>query len=154
MGKRAAAKAPAKPDLKDKIPEILDAIASGRSLNEICDQDGYPHRVTFLRWVREDEDLERKYSLAISMRADVYFERMLDIAANQELGETVKTVDGPDGEKTEITKGDMVNHRRLHIDTIKWALARMNPKKYGDKVDLNHGGKVKVVPLSSDDEAI
>ena len=28
---------------------------------------------------------------------------------------------------------------RLRVDTRKWALARMNPKKYGDKVALTGG---------------
>jgi hypothetical protein len=142
------------PDLKERIPEILERMIEGESLRQICTGEGFPSKSTFLRWVTDDVELEKQYRLAVDFRADVYFERMLDIASTQELGETTKTVDGPDGIKIEIAKGDMVNHRKLHIDTIKWALARMNPKKYGDKVDLNHGGRVKVVTLDHDDEAV
>ena len=78
----------------------------------------------------------------------------MDIADTPIEGEKTKTIDGPDGKKTEVTTGDMIDHRKLQVDARKWALARMNPKKYGDKVDLNHGGRVKVVSLDRDDEAI
>lgn len=51
-----------------------------------------------------------------------------------------------EGEKTEegstekgsfskTIRGDMIEHRRLQVDTRKWALARMFPKKYGDRIN-------------------
>jgi len=30
---------------------------------------------------------------------------------------------------------------RLRVDVRKWALSKMNPKKYGDKVDHTTGGE-------------
>ena len=47
----------------------------------------------------------------------------------------------------EITKADMIQHRRLQIDARKWVLAKMNPKKYGDKVDLTSDGE-KLVQIN------
>jgi hypothetical protein len=32
----------------------------------------------------------------------------------------------------------MLGHRRLKIDSLKWVLSRMNPKKFGDKVQQEH----------------
>jgi hypothetical protein len=29
----------------------------------------------------------------------------------------------------------MIEHRRLQVDARKWILARMDPKKYGDKIE-------------------
>ena len=29
----------------------------------------------------------------------------------------------------------MIAHRRLKIDALKWSLSKLNPKKYGDKVE-------------------
>ena len=39
-----------------------------------------------------------------------------------------------------------VNHHviqrdRLRVDSRKWALSKMNPKKYSDKLDLTNNGK-------------
>lgn len=33
---------------------------------------------------------------------------------------------------------------RVHIDTLKWIAARRNAKKYGDKLALDHDGKIEV----------
>lgn len=35
---------------------------------------------------------------------------------------------------------------RLRVDTRKFLMAKMKPKKYGDKVDLTSGGE-KIQPL-------
>jgi hypothetical protein len=151
--KRGETRAP-KPNLKDKIPEIITRMIEGESLRSICRSDGMPAVSTFFVWVSQDTELEKQYSAAIQLRADVYFEQMMDIADTPIEGEKTKTIDGPDGQKIEVTTGDMIDHRKLQVDARKWALARMNPKKYGEKVDLNHGGRVKVIPLDRDDEAI
>jgi hypothetical protein len=44
--------------------------------------------------------------------------------------------------KTETPKN--VNARRLYVDTVKWYVGKVAPKKYGDKLDLNVTGKVTV----------
>ena len=36
----------------------------------------------------------------------------------------------------------MLGHRKLQIETRLKLLAKWDPKRYGDKVDLNHGGEV------------
>ena len=41
---------------------------------------------------------------------------------------------------SKTTRRDMIEHRRLQVDTRKWALARMSPKKYGDRTALEHSG--------------
>ena len=42
----------------------------------------------------------------------------------------------------EIRDKEMTNALRLKIDTLKWKLSKLAPKKYGDRLDLNHGGQV------------
>lgn len=49
----------------------------------------------------------------------------------------------PDG-SVEVKRADMIEHRKLRIETRLKLLAKWNPKKYGDKLDLNHGGEVAV----------
>lgn len=152
--KRKTGRAAANENPKQHIPAILERMIEGESLRSICRSEGMPHISSFLQWVAEDPILEKQYAAAMQLRADVYFEQMLDIADTPLEGEKTKTIDGPDGQKIETTIGDMIDHRKLQVDARKWALVRMNPKKYGDKVDLNHGGRVKVVSLDRDDEAI
>lgn len=35
----------------------------------------------------------------------------------------------------EVVK-DMTAHRKLIVDTIRWQLEKLNPKKYGNKIDV------------------
>mgnify|MGYP001290710800 FL=1 len=36
----------------------------------------------------------------------------------------------------------MIEHRRLQIESRKWLLARLMPKKYGDKQQVEHSGSI------------
>lgn len=47
------------------------------------------------------------------------------------------------GEGIEIQKEnkELVNRSRLRVESRKWLLAKLKPKIYGDKIDLNHGGQ-------------
>jgi hypothetical protein len=35
----------------------------------------------------------------------------------------------------------MTDHRKLRVDARKWVVSKMNPKKYGDKVEIDHSSK-------------
>lgn len=126
---------------KKLAAEICEAIMSGKSLREICRGDGMPARSTVHKWLAERDDFSDQYARACDIRADVVFDEIFAIADTPVDGEKRKiTSDG----KEEITTGDMIEHRRLQIDARKWALARMAPKKYGDKLDLNHDGNLSI----------
>ena len=40
-----------------------------------------------------------------------------------------------------VTNHNVIQRDRLRVDARKWALSKMNPKKYGDKVDVTSGGE-------------
>lgn len=93
--------------------------------------------ITFYDWILKDDDVRRAYNYAREVRADTLFEEIIDIADQTEEGETV--TEKPSG--VEIKRGDMTDHRRLKIDARKWVVARMLPKKYGDKIDITTDNK-------------
>ena len=45
---------------------------------------------------------------------------------------------------------EAIERTRLRIDARKWMMARILPKKYGDKLDLNHSGEVAVKRVVTD----
>ncbi|WP_434370232.1 ubiquitin carboxyl-hydrolase [Enterobacter hormaechei subsp. xiangfangensis] len=110
----------------DYLPEvaadICSLLAEGESLRKVCDRPGMPNKATVFRWLAQHEEFRDQYAKATETRADAIFEEMFDIA------------DGVAEEAAAVGKA------RLRIDTRKWALARMNPKKYGDKVsqEIDH----------------
>ncbi len=110
----------------DYLPEvaadICSLLADGESLRKACDRPGMPNKATVFRWLAQHEEFRDQYAKATETRADAIFEGMFDIA------------DSVSEEAAAVAKA------RLRIDTRKWALARMNPKKYGDKVsqEIDH----------------
>lgn len=110
----------------DYLPEvaadICSLLADGESLRKVCERQGMPAKATVFRWLAQHEEFRDQYAKATETRADAIFEEMFDIA------------DSVAEEAAAVAKA------RLRIDTRKWALARMNPKKYGDKVsqEIDH----------------
>jgi hypothetical protein len=84
----------------------------------------------------EDEEKKKRYARACELRADVIFDEMLEISDTPKLGEVTVVSDSGTSIKTE----DMTQHRKLQVETRKWVLAKLAPKKYGDKLDVTSGG--------------
>ena len=117
------------PNRPEKIAAILALISSGKSARKACAEVGVPDP-TFHRWV-EEEGISEQYARAMEGRADAVFEDIIEIADNTD----------PDAD---------VQRDKLRVDSRKWAVARMAPRKYGDRLDLNHGGDMKVIISSKD----
>jgi hypothetical protein len=126
------------------LDALLHEMADGKSMREVCKQDGMPTRWQIQELLRNDADFASQYARACEMRAEEVFDEMLAIADTPVIGE--KTKIDKDG-NVETTSGDMIEHRRLQVDARKWALARMSPKKYGDKLAL--GGASDLPPIET-----
>jgi hypothetical protein len=46
-----------------------------------------------------------------------------------------------DANGNERVDNEHINRSRLRVDTRKWLMSKLAPKKYGDKVDLRHAGE-------------
>lgn len=118
--------------------EICDQIAEGKSLRTICVDESMPDKSQIFRWLRKNEDFRDQYARAKEEAVEAMIEDMIDIAD-----------DGTNDYMT-ITKGnhsynvedrEVTNRSRLRVDTRKWIVSKLKPKKYGDKLDLTSGGK-------------
>lgn len=108
--------------------EIIDVIADGKPLREHCRQEGKPKWRTVYHWLEKDPDFVARFAHAREMGGDAIAEKALELA-----DEEPPIVDG------KVDAGH-VAWKRLQIDTRLKLLAKWNPKKYGDKVALEHGG--------------
>lgn len=111
--------------------EICERLTGGESLRSICRDDTMPPQSVVFQWLSKNESFAVQYARARQFWAETEFERMMEISDTVQIGEKVKV--NSNGE-TETVTGDMTEHRKLQIDTRKWALARMSPKRYGDKL--------------------
>ena len=116
---------------------IFNSIENGNSLRKTLIAISLPAK-TFYEWLEQDEEKSKQYARACELRADVLFEEVLEIANTTIEGKVIET---DESGRTKEKVGDMLGHRRLQIDARKWMLGKLNPKKYGDKVDVTSDGE-------------
>lgn len=104
----------ARPRIKITEPqEAIRLISEGLSVRKACKQAGITVQAFYNRMNAEPSLLEH-YARAMQCRADALFDEIVDIADNNEPGADT-------------------NRDRLRVDTRKWIVAKMMPKKYGDR---------------------
>ena len=128
--------------------EICRRIVSGESLRSVCFSENMPSRETVYQWMYKarlesdkDSPLARfpdNYRAAREYQAEVVYDDLLEIAddatndwMDKQFGQTTARI--PDPETAQRSK--------LRVDTRKWILARMNRKRYGEKVTQEHTGE-------------
>jgi hypothetical protein len=104
---------------------VLDGMRSGLSALKACQAAGV-HQSTFNDWLNDDAKLAAEYARA---REDL-IERMA-----QEVLELSDSDVGflPDGKKDWAA----VQKHKLQVDTRKWLLSKLAPKKYGEKLEVS-----------------
>ena len=120
------------------VNEVCGRILSGEAVRNIMKDSTLPDFSTLLEWVSVDEIKSKQYARAMEIRGELLFEEMLEIADTTEEGTVIET---DDQGRIKERVGDMLGHRRLRVDTRKWYLSKLNPKKFGDKTDLTSGGE-------------
>lgn len=108
-----------------KTPEIidrfLDEIRNGRSAAMACKQPGMPHSKTICAWMRDDAAFAAQYEKAKEERGNYYGELVAEISLA--------------GLQGKYKDSGML---RAAIDGLKWSAARMAPKAYGDRMQVEH----------------
>ena len=125
---------------------ICERLASGEPLTDICKDDSMPSTVTVYKWVQLVPTFASAYARARELQADTFFDDIVHVAKTPFIGTKKKTTTAPNGVTVEISEGDMVDHRRLQVDALKWAAGKMRPRKYGDRVgvDTDESGRNEV----------
>jgi len=116
---------------EDYLPDIHAWIESGKTLRSYCRQKGKPSYGTVYDWLEEDAAQNSRFAHARDLGEAQLFQECLEIADNPQIGEILtEKADGSIERKT----SDMIEHRKLRIETRLKLLAKWNPKKYGDFV--------------------
>ncbi len=101
-------------------------LMEGESLTAICLDEDMPNKGTILEWMNGDDALANQYARARLLQAD---------ALDDDTASTIK----------DIRDGTLdANAGRVIIWANQWRAARMRPKRYGDKLDVQHGGSLTI----------
>ena len=104
---------------------VLNGMRSGLSAFKACKQAGV-NQSTFNDWLNDDTKLAADYARAREDLLEMMASDLLDIA------------DRPVGSiESGATDSGAVADKKVQIDTRKWLLSKLAPKKYGDKLELS-----------------
>ena len=121
-----------KEKIEERFTEICRQIAEeGKSLRAVLRPEDMPESHTFYKWVDSSKEKLLQYTRATSQRADNIFEDILTIADSTE-DDIIENEDG-----FEVTNHNVIQRDRLRVDSRKWMLGKMNPKKYSDKIQVD-----------------
>jgi hypothetical protein len=128
-------------DIEKTFSSILFSIEEGASLRGILKREGMPDSTTFYKWIDADEKKSIQYTRACETRADVKFESIEKDYLEEPQRDPVSG---------KIDTG-WVQLQRLKIDSKKWELGKLQPKKYGDKIQTELSGAIttNIISLGS-----
>lgn len=119
---------------EDVAAEICERLSKGEPLAQICRDEGMPAVSTVWAWERAHDGLSEAIARARLEGYDAIAAEALRIADTPVEGvETKETADG-----VEIKRADMLGHRKLQVETRLKLLAKWDPKRYGDRLDLGN----------------
>lgn len=103
---------------------VCTRMAAGESLSKICEDADMPAKSTVTGWALQDvEGFAAQYARAREAQAEHYAEEIITIADTEE----------------------DANRARVRIDARKWTASKLLPKRYGDRVELEHSGSIQTV---------
>jgi hypothetical protein len=125
---------------REKGLSICELLTDNLTVNEITKMDGMPCMATIFKWIKDIPEFAELYAQAREMQAHRLFNELLEIAddaKNDWMERNCKEGEAPGY----VANAEHIARSRLRVDTRKFMLAKVLPKIYGEKLDLNVGGQ-------------
>jgi hypothetical protein len=112
---------------------ICTRISEGESLRSVCRDEDMPAIGTVCRWLLDEDKKEfrEQYAIARDVQAEILFDETLEIADDSP--DVIVGDDKSDNARVQAAK--------LRVETRKWYISKVLPKKFGDKLDLTSQGE-------------
>ena len=103
---------------------ILREYGDGKSLSEICRQDGMPDRMTLWNWRNQKPDFSTALARAREANAETIEDEIHDI------------------ERKVLTEQVNPQAANVVLSSMRWRARVLHPRRYGDKAEVEHSGNV------------
>lgn len=139
---------------------ICDRLICGKddkpeSLRSICRDEGMPKLATVMRWLSKHKEFREQYAHARELQQEHSLEEIIEIADNCTDDVIFLTSEDSHGEGAKpAIKHSAIARARLQIDTRKWAMSKLAPKKYGDKLAIGGDNDADPINIALNDKAI
>jgi AcrR family transcriptional regulator len=124
-------------ELGEQICEKL--ATTNKGIHAVCKELGISAMSVF-RWIPDkekkikDETFGDCYARARELQQDLLAEEIL--AISDDGTHDTMTVTMPNGDVKDVEDKEWTNRSRLRVDTRKFLMAKLAPKKYGDKIQV------------------
>lgn len=130
---------PPQPVPQDKADAIIEWVSNGQTLRDWCRQNDV-HFTTVYDWLNKDEQFSLRFARARESGEEVIAQECMEIA-DDATNDWMEKLDGDGMAVGWKLNGDHVQRSKLRIETRLKLLAKWNPKKWGDKVDITSKGE-------------
>lgn len=113
--------------------ELMELLASGKTLKEICESDPkFPSSWSVRRWVIDDiNGCSARYTRAREMGIHEMVDETI-VISDDKSKDTLIVRKG--NEDIEVPNNEWINRSRLRVDTRKWLASKVIPKIFGDRI--------------------
>jgi len=116
---------------------ICERIAEGFTLRQIAKELGVASPSAIVNWARDDEAFREQYARAKDLQADRFAEEIIEIADDGTNDWIKREIDG---REVTVLDHEHIQRSKLRVDARRWLMAKMAPKKYGEKTEVAHTG--------------
>ena len=127
---------------------ICAELAQGKSIRTVCAADGMPAVATIFNWFRTQPDFLEQYARAKQESADAMADEILDIADDGNNDWMLRRY-GKD--EVYVENGEALQRSKLRVETRKWLMAKMQPKKYSEKFQIDSVITKKLEDMSDEE---
>ncbi len=133
----------------DKICYLIATSKHGlhRILN---DNPELPKFRTVFDWLMKEEyeSFRTKYARAREAQQDFFGEEIIHISDDDSEDEIfIESEDGSGQSAKRVMNNEFVQRSKLRVETRKWLMSKLAPKKYGDKLDVTSDGN-SIAPVT------
>lgn len=122
-------------------PEVGDQIcqwmAEGESLRSVCRRESMPSMSTVMRWAASNETFREQYARARDVLLEHWAEDIVEISDD---GSRDYVAAGAEDGGVRVDH-DHIARSKLRVDSRKWLLSKLAPKKYGDRTAVDVGNQ-------------
>ena len=117
---------------RQKFEYAISEMSNGKALTVICKDPDMPDYATFQKWLLRDPDLFREYARARQLQADYYADETVEIADTD----------------------PNVARARNRMDARRWHASKLNPRKYGERINQELMASITTTNVKIDVSAI
>ena len=122
--------------------DICRRIAEGERAGKVLQHYGL-NRSTLWEWLDKHPEFSDQYARAKEQQMAAMEEEILEIADDNSEDE-IELEDSNGNPYTRVNH-DHINRSRLRVDTRKWLMSKLAPKRYGDRIETEISGKLDLV---------